>query len=494
MRLDMSQQMKMDQRMVLAPRMIQSMEILQLPLLALQERIEQELLSNPTLELEEPSYDEEVASEDNPDTTETEKDIVVKDDSNNADDFERMANQEGDFSDYMNRDEYIAKKRSSNEPDRKLEAMQNTAAREKTLHEHLTDQWTFIECDETIHEIGLVIIELINNNGYFTEDLAKIKEQLGLRANNPLEVSIEQVKNTLELIQELEPIGIAAKDLAQCLLLQLEADKADNFLEIELVKHHLKDIEMNRYPQIAKRIGCSIEDVKDAIKNISKLDPRPGLQFSGMQTEYIIPEIIVDYDEENDLYSARLADGSTPILKLNKTYTDMIKTGKMAGDAKEFLQNSVRSAQWLIESIQQRKATLMRVVNHVIKTQRDVFDFGDQHLKPLPMVEVAEKIGVHVGTVSRAVSGKYMQTPSGIFPLRYFFSQGTANADGESMSWDAIKAKLQEIVDKEDKAKPFNDDQLVEELGKSGITVARRTIAKYRGQMNIPPARRRKEY
>ena len=172
----------------------------------------------------------------------------------------------------------------------------------------------------------------------------------------------------------------------------------------------------------------------------------------------------------------------------------MLKKGEVSKDTKEFLQNSVRSARWLIESIEQRKSTLLRVVNYVIKNQRSFFDHGPQHLKPLPMVDTAAALGIHVGTVSRAVSGKYMQTPIGIFPLRSFFSGGTENSSGQSVSWDAVKAKLQEIIDNEDKQKPYNDDELVEQLRNSGLTLARRTVAKYRGLMSIPTARRRKEF
>jgi len=172
----------------------------------------------------------------------------------------------------------------------------------------------------------------------------------------------------------------------------------------------------------------------------------------------------------------------------------MFQKGQMNKQAREFVQNSVRSARWLIEAVEQRKATLLRVVNHVLQNQRDFFDNGPLYLKPLPMVEVAQSLGIHVGTVSRAVSGKYMQTPIGIFPLRYFFSSGTENAEGQSVSWDAVKAKLQQIIDGEDKQNPFSDDDLVVELARQGLTLARRTVAKYRTLMNIPTARRRKQY
>ncbi|MBN1766409.1 MAG: RNA polymerase factor sigma-54 [Sedimentisphaerales bacterium] len=493
MRLDMSQQMKMDQRMVLAPRMIQSMEILQLPLMALQERIEQEMLSNPVLELEEPGNEfeesetyEDVSSDD--ETAQEEKSLLIDDDNNKKDDYERLANQDTDYEDYMERSTYIQPRRSNEDRDPKLEAMQNTAAPAQSLNEYLHEQWAFIEVEPIIKKAGGVIIDYIDEAGYLSVDLLSLCE----RVREP--ITTGQMELALALIQNLEPTGVGARDLAECLRLQLEASDEDCELEIELVSHHLKDIEMNRFPAVARKTGHSIADLKRAVQVISRLDPRPGLQIGQHNAQYIIPDVIVEYDQENDIFHAHLADGSTPSLRINTMYSQLLKAGEVTTEAKEFLQNSVRSARWLIESIEQRKTTLMRVVNHVINNQHDFFLNGPLYLKPLPMVDVADELGIHVGTVSRAVSGKYLQTPLGIFALRYFFSGGTETANGDSVSWDAVKAKLQEIIDNEDKQKPLRDDELVDELDKHGITLARRTVAKYRNLMNIPPARRRKSF
>ncbi len=496
MRMDMSQSMKMDQKMVLAPRMIQSMEILQLPLLALQERIEHEMLSNPMLEMEE-NQDQELdatkPTQDAPassDQEENEQSLLIKEDNDKTESFERLGNIGNEYDDYMDRSEFVKSRVSSDEPDRKLEAMQNTAAHSQSLNEHLKEQWLFIETEDLIRKIGERIIDFIDDAGYLQVQPAAICDQLEDK------VTVEQVEEALSLVQTLDPIGVGAKDLSECLLIQLRNNPHDKDyqLEIELVKNHLKDIEMNRYPLISKKTGKSIAVITDAVKEISRLDPRPGMQIGRHETTYISPDIIVDYDDENDIYTAYLASGSIPPLRINPLYSQVLKENEMPAKTKEYLQNNARSAKWLIESIEQRKSTLLRVVNHVIKTQRDFLDHGPLHLKPLPMVDVADVLGIHVGTVSRAVSGKHIQTPVGIYALRYFFSGGTETAQGENVSWDAIRAKLQEIIDNEDKNKPFNDDQLVEELDKSGIKLARRTVAKYRGLMNIPPARRRKQF
>ncbi len=493
MRLDISQQMKTEQRMMLAPRMIQSMEILQLPMLALQERIQQELLSNPTLEMEDPVEsgdisDAEIA--DSYDTYDDEADLVVKEDNSKAESFERLERQDDDYYDYLERSDYVSKGRSGSDDDidRKMDAMSNTAAPGKNLLDFLHEQWLFVECEPVVHEIGLKIIDLIDNNGYLSVPLEKIREQL------EFEVSDQQLEAAIKQVQTMEPLGVGARDFIECLSIQLLADKVDRSLELDILTKYLKEIELNHYPQVAKALKCDVDDLKDAIKNISRLDPRPGLQYSNQQASYISPEIIIEYDEDNDVYSARLADGSMPILKINSEYEQMLKNRHVSGSDREFLQKNIRSASWIIDAVQQRKATLLKVVNIVLKTQKDFFSAGAQALKPLPMVDVAKELGIHVGTVSRAVSEKYVQTPIGIYPLRYFFTSGKQNADGESMSWDAIRAKMQELVDSENKKKPLNDEKLAAELKKNGITISRRTVAKYRDIMNIPPARKRKEF
>jgi len=492
MRLDTSQHMAMEQRMVLAPRMIQSMEILQLPLLALQERIEQEMLSNPVLEQEEPVDLDDIQVDQPGETssetlTEGERVLRIEEDRDKTKEFERLDNVGDDYNDYLQRSLQVRARSGNGERDGKMEAMQNTAAPAQSLNEFLHEQWAFIDCGKAIQLAGSIIIDHIDDAGYLSAPLESLYERAA-------QVKPAQWDEALLLVQTLEPTGVGARDLAECMVLQLVGETENHYLEIDLVKHHLKDIEMNRYPQISKKIGKSIAEIQEAIKVISRLDLRPGLQVGHHDTPYILPDIIVEYDEDNDTYTARLNDGSNPNLRINTMYSMMAKQRDLPQDAKEFLQNNIRSARWIIESIEQRKTTLLRVVNHVLKSQREFLDHGPQHLRPLPMVDVADVLGIHVGTVSRAVSGKYMQTPIGIYPLRSFFSGGIETASGESVSWNAIKAKLQEIVDNEDKKKPLNDDQLAAELTKRGLTVARRTVAKYRSILNIPPARRRKQF
>jgi RNA polymerase sigma-54 factor len=279
-------------------------------------------------------------------------------------------------------------------------------------------------------------------------------------------------------------------------MIQLSAEVAagrDVTLEMEIVSRHLRDVELNRLPQIAKRLGRTVEQVKAAIENLSHLNPRPGLLVGERAAPVVIPEIQVDLDEEGRVV-VTMSDDNTPDLQISRAYRKLARDRKTPQEVRQFIQRNVRSAQWLISAVAQRRDTVRRVVEEVFKVQRDFLEQGREALRPLPMVDVAGKVGVHVATVSRAVAGKYVQTPRGIFPLRMFFSGGTKTAGGEEVAWDAVKVKLKEIVDAEDKSKPPNDDQLAEALKSHGLEIARRTVAKYRKLLNIPPARQRREY
>ncbi len=494
MKMELSQHLRIDQRlqMTLAPRMIQSMEILQLPMLALQERINQELESNPVLEVStEP--DEETSEQPNDEVTveeipEGEKDLVVTEDNSNVDDFERLSSFGPDFVEYDVSAPRSRINRSSSERDPKLEAMANTAAKQTSLDEYLLLQWSFISADQQIKHCGELIISFVDDDGYLRMPL----EELPSQTNTPM--TMEELHQALELVQTLDPAGVGARDIKECLLLQLARLGTDTHIERELIVNHLDDIKMNHYPTIAKRTGLSMEQINSVVERIARLDPAPGHAVGQPPVPYIVPDIIVEYDPATDEYYARLADDHLPRLGVSQQYRDMFRSKGLDGKAKEFLQRNIRSAGWLIDAIQQRRRTLMRVVAATIKVQRDFLEKGPEFLKPLPMLQVAEQLGIHVATVSRAVSDKYVQTPGGIFALRKFFSGGTQTSSGEILSWNGIKAKLMRIIEKEDKAKPLSDDQIVEELNNGGLKLARRTVAKYRKVMNIPPARRRKKF
>jgi RNA polymerase sigma-54 factor len=303
------------------------------------------------------------------------------------------------------------------------------------------------------------------------------------------------------LIQTLEPAGVGARDLRECLLLQIdnleedpENDDHDFELERRLVSDHLKDLEMNRYPQISKKLGRPIEDLKEAVRRLARLHPHPGKQIGHDDAPPITPDAFIYLDEDTGKYEIRMANDPSENIYIGGRWRKMLKEKGLDKKTKEFLTNNVRNARWLLESIEQRKGTIARVIRVVVDAQKDFFEHGPEHLKPLPMINVADQLGIHVATVSRAVSEKWIQTPRGVFPLRRFFSGGTTNSEGEDMSWDAVKEKLKIIIDNEDKNNPLNDDEIVEKLKEQGIELARRTVAKYRKLLNIATARQRKEF
>ncbi len=507
----------MEQRQLLTPRMIQSMEILQLPLMALEERIEQELQNNPVLELREGDIEGDADAVDSTETTdsqardqfaEEERPMVVNEDSNQSDDFERLAK----ISEYFENEEFNTNGGSNfrvasfdGERDKKLDAMNNTAARGENLQEHLLNQWALVECPpregekhpgERVRRAGEILINNMSPDGYIRADFETIAK------DSKLPVAIEDLNDALALIQTLEPAGVGARNLAECWLLQLEslemdeesAEGHDFDLERILIKDHLRDLSMNRYPQISKRLGRSIEEIKAAVECLKHLTAYPGAQVGGTDAPPITPDAVIYYDEDTDKYEINMLHDPAPSLYISGHWRKFLKAKQGDKPTREFLMNNVRNARWLIESIQQRKSTILRVIRQVVDAQRDFFDKGPEFLRPLPMIHVADQLGIHVATVSRAVSEKWIQTPRGLFPLRRFFSGGTHSADGEEMSWDAVKEKLKTIIDNEDNKNPLNDDDIVEKLKEQGIELARRTVAKYRKILDIPTARQRREF
>jgi RNA polymerase sigma-54 factor len=375
--------------------------------------------------------------------------------------------------------------------------MNNTAARSITLTDHLLGQWAFVEApSDAVRAAGEAIINYIDAEGYLRTELETIQQE----SKRPL--TLEDLHAALQLIQTLEPPGVGARHLQECLLLQLaaleddeEASEGHDFaLERALITDHLKDLEMNRYPQISKKLGRPIEELKAAVKRLSRLHPHPGKQIGGDDAPPITPDAVIYYDEETDKYEIEMTNEPAANLYISGMWRKFLKEKKGDRSTREFLSNNVRNARWLIESIEQRKSTIMRVIRAVVDAQREFFEHGPESLKPLPMILVADQLGIHVATVSRAVSDKWIQTPRGVFPLRRFFSGGTTNAEGEDMSWDAVKEKLKIIIDNEDKMNPLNDDEIVEKLKEQGIELARRTVAKYRKNLNIPTARQRREF
>jgi len=485
MRLDMTNQMRMEQRMKLAPRMIQSMEILQLSTLALLEKIETELNSNPVLETEEPDEvaNAEAAQQQQIDQA-NEKAILA--DRKKDQDFSKVEDFSDDTDGYFHRTEIS--RYDSDEPDKKLEAMNNTPDLGMSLHDYLIDQWRLIDADEKVKNAGEHIIDYIDEKGYLKVRL----EQLYNKDRN--DFSLEDLENALKLIHELEPAGIGARDVKECLLIQMAQSSEDMSFEMELVSKYLDKLLENKLPEIAKKMNCSVERINQAIMRMRKFDTSPGMQISRTKNPPIKADILVE-SVSGGGFKVSLADKSVPSLRINDYYSSMARDRKLDTKTRQFLNDNIRSAKWLMDAITQRKHTLLKVARTVVESQSEFFEKGRMYLKPLPMSEVADKIGVHVATVSRAVAGKYIQSPQGLMPLRDLFGGGMESSAGGSESFEAIRAKMQQIIDSEDKSDPLNDDEIKIKLEEAGVKdIARRTVAKYRKIMKIPTARFRKKF
>ena len=428
--------------------------------------------------------------------------MVVGEGTDGADDFQRLDALESSYQEAID-NEYSSQSysasRQAGERDRKMDAMANLEGRGESMSDQLQHQWTFAEVTPEIEAAGSLLIQYINDEGLLGSDLETILEQ------NPDAVeaglTMECLEESLGVLQRwLEPAGLAARSIRECLLLQVDAfrqqaEEDENWDAVgRLIEDHMDDMVQNRLPRISAETGMSIEEVGEAMVLMHRLNLSPGRDLVDVEVPPIIPDVIIEYDEETDAYVSALCDGVLPPLRVSPRYREMAKDNSLDKETRGFISRNVSNAQWLIESINQRSNSLLRVVNVVLSRQREFFDQGPQYLKPMPMVDVAEQLGVHVATVSRAVADKWMQTPRGMIRLRRFFSGGTETDSGQNVSWEAVKEILREIVEGEDKAHPLSDEMLAASLKERGIDIARRTVVKYRQQMAIPPARLRKQF
>ena len=480
MRFETRQNLSTQQNMQLSPRIIQSMEILQLPLPALLDRIEQELESNFALELVEPDAD------------------PTHDEDEEADeDFEKLAEFEATSGIDLAQSPPSSQYRDSGERDAKIDAMASIQARSKSLTEIAADQWSFAEVEPDVHACGKNLLAFLDSDGFLSMTDEEMIERLRTEEEDiPSKTLLEET--ILQLQKWLDPPGLAARNLQQSLLIQVDdllQQDEEGWKNVRLLlADFYNEVLENRLPAIVSKTKLPMDEVNVAIEKMHLLVLSPSRMLSTETVLPVIPDAFIDYDESNDRYLSGVRDGNLPPLRLCAQYDKMLHENDIDESAKKFLQRNINSARWIIEAIGQRRTTLLRVVEIVADRQRDFLEQGDEFLRPLPMTEVAGMLGIHVATVSRTVSDKWVQTPRGIFSLRRFFSGGTDSHHDGQMSWDAVKARLQDIVNNEDKTKPFNDEMLASKLKEQGIEIARRTVVKYRQQLGIPAARLRKKY
>ena len=500
MRMGMDFVTRMDLKTVLAPRMIQSMEILQLSIIDLQSKIEEALQENPFLELKEKhgEQDEAAPEEFNPDAP-------LKHDETGDLEFKRLDELNRDWDDHFNEEHRGSRASLEEEGDRKLEAMANMPDRPPSLQDYLADQIGEMELDEDERRLARHICSFVDRTGYLgarekaSEDDDKdtfrtvTLEEIAALYDEP--VNADQVDDTLvHVVQKLEPAGVGARSLKECLLLQVPPDSPLGDALRVIIRDHLDDVANNRIPVIQKATRFDIATIQDAIDAIHHLDPKPGLKFTDSGTQYVMPDVVVERADDDE-YTVRLTDEWVPRIRVSKRTVELCKRQDLEDKVKEELRKKLQSADWLVKAVEQRRNTLLKVTKAIIDHQRAFLDYGPEHIHPLKMQQIADQVKVHVTTVSRAVDDKWVQTPRGVFPLKRFFGGGKKNDQtNEDVAYEVMKQKLLELVSNEDKSSPLSDEELVTRLNEAGYPVARRTVTKYRKMLKIPSSRQRKDW
>jgi len=469
------------QEMKINPRLYQAMDLLYMPLLDLQQHIKQELLNNPFLELEEPVTPEEEPVKEKASEEEKEKEEQIDWEEILLDGFEAGGR----------RPEHEEK-----------EYYEPVPVETRDLADHLRDQLVLMRLTPRQMLLGEEIIGNIDDDGYLACSLAEVVESLNqwvqeegerwAEEGESLEpFTVEEAEEMLRVIQGFEPAGVGARDLRECLLLQLQDASKEDTLAYRIVRDYFDQLINHRWSEISKELSITPKDVQAAADEVAKLDPKPGLKYAAPSDNYIIPDLVVEKIDGE--YLVFLNDTSLPRLKLSRAYREIAKDkNKFKGENKEFISNKLNSANWMIQAIEQRRQTMLKVMNFIVDRQREFFEKGVQYLKPLTLREVAEVINMHESTVSRVTNEKYVQTPRGVLPLKFFFSSGLSTTSGEDVSARGIKAKIQKLVAEEDPRRPLTDQAIVNILKEEGIQIARRTVAKYRDQLGILSARMRK--
>lgn len=459
MRLDYSLHLEQTQKLIMTPELRQAITILQMPILELNQFIEQEMLENPLLE------------------------VVEERDERDQEPVETAAEQEVDWQEYFQDKSDLGLPRQEKEEINQY-SYENFLTSTLTLQEHLTRQLFLVAHFGEDTKIGEYLIGNIDDNGYLTVDTGEVANEL--RCTQP------EVLRVLSLIQTFEPAGVGARNLEECLLLQIAQIENYPPLAEVLVKSHLADLAAGKINKIAAALEITPKAVQELADFIRTLDPKPGRKFSsGKDTRYVVPDVVVE--KVNGEYIVLVNDTLIPRLGINRAYRDALVQQDDA-DAKKFVEGKLHSAAFLLKSIEQRRLTLYKVVNCIIDLQREFFERGVKHLKPLTLREVAEIVNLHESTVSRATAGKFMQAPQGVFELKFFFASGVENVAGDMTSSESIKRILREMIDKEDQANPLSDQKIADNLQAQGINISRRTVAKYRDELGIPSTALRKRY
>jgi len=473
MALEMRMDLKLAQKLVMTPQLQQAIKLLQLSRLEMSQMVYQEMLENPVLEdaAIEPDTDEAEApsQEDVPET--------AADDGSAVDVFDMK------WDNYIDEDEGRLDRSSFMGSDEDMPSYDQTLSSPLSLSDHLTWQFRLSSASATENRVAELVIGNIDEEGYLRDmTVEEVAREAG--------VSVRTAEKALGMIQELDPPGVGARDLRECLLIQARLLGLKGTVVEEILLKHMDDLEKKRYPAIAKALGVAVKDIVMAASAIESLEPKPGRPFQASEIQYIIPDVYVV--KKGADYVILLNDEGLPKLRISPFYKNLMR-GRGDEATRDYIESRLRSAQWLIKSIEQRNKTIYRVTESIVTRQKEFLEQGAEHIRPMILKDVAEDIEMHESTISRVTTNKYMHCPQGIYELKYFFSGGIAGMDGESMSSISVRGLVQKTISEEDPKKPYNDRRVVDILKKKNIDIARRTVAKYRCELNIPPANLRKK-
>jgi RNA polymerase sigma-54 factor len=478
MALELRQQLRLTQQLIMTPQLQMAIKLLQLSRLELLDTIRQELEENPTLEedVQEVSPEEQSAekSEDLPADPSSTKEVTI----------EEKIRDDIDWNNYI--DEYNSSGRVHFETERKdAPNFESFVTRKESLREHLLWQLLMTSPTEEEEKIGTFIAGNLDKDGYMDVPVEYLANESG--------ATPDKVEQILSLMQTFDPIGVCARNLSECLLIQAKYFELDDTIVIEIITNHLNHLENKNYKAICKVLKTNIEDIISAVNVIIGLDPRPGLQFLDEEPQYITPDIYVYKLDGN--FVIMLNDDGMPKLRVNPFYRSAVKNGKkMPDNVKDYVQEKMRSATWLIRSIHQRQKTIYKVMESILKFQHVFFEKGIQHLKPMVLRDVAEDIEMHESTISRVTTNKFVHTPRGIFELKYFFNSSIQSIEGDALASASVQEKIRLIIDSENPQKPYSDDKISKLLKEDNINIARRTVAKYREIMKVLPSSKRKQF
>ena len=468
--------LKQRQQLVMTPKLQQALKLLQMPTIELQQMLKQEIMENPLLDEEDELLETQEEEQERQETETKEEEKATDPDPDEPE-------EKVDWEEYLQSGWEMSAGLGEEVQE---DFVERVPVAKRSFTDQLISQLRIATDDERTIEIGDYLVGSLDESGYLTCDLEEVAQTF--------RTGVDEVGKVLGIIQTFDPPGVGARNLQECLLIQLGARGLEDSLAAKIIRDHFDDFKQKRYPELAKKLKVSIQEIQNQSQVISTLDPKPGFEIVAADPQYVIPDLVVD--KVDDKYVVYLNDKNIPRLRINHVYQEeLLKDGKDGDrETKEFIQSRLKSARWLIQTIEQRRRTMVKVMECIVDKQREFFEKGTTYLRPLTLQQVASEINMHESTVSRVTTSKYVQTPRGVFALKFFFSSSLGTQDGGEISAKSAKDKIRRIIEQEDSHNPLSDQKIADILKKDGLNIARRTVAKYREQLGLLPARMRRQY